>query len=173
MIVAVGNDAQFAKFCEVGGTPEWARDPRFATNAERVRHRAVIVPLIAEVMKTRTQRAWLDALEAAGRALRADQPARPGVRRSAVRRARSARCDLPHALAGTVPQVRHADRVFGDAATYDRPPPLLGEHTATVLRDRLGMSEGAIAALAARSVIQVGVEQVRAAAPAATGEAKA
>ena len=86
LILAVGNDGQFAKFCDVAGTPEWARDPRFATNAERVRNRDALVPLIAAVMRTRTQRAWLDALEAARRSVRADQPARPGVRRSAGRR---------------------------------------------------------------------------------------
>ena len=46
MLLAVGNDGQFARFCEAAGVPGWSRDPRFATNAERVRHRAVLVPMI-------------------------------------------------------------------------------------------------------------------------------
>ncbi len=66
LIVAVGNDSQFAKFCEVAGHAEWARDERFARNENRVRHRAVLVPIIAGVVATRTQRDWLAALEAVG-----------------------------------------------------------------------------------------------------------
>jgi formyl-CoA transferase len=66
VIVAVGNDSQFAKFCEAAGRREWATDARFAKNADRVRHRDVLVPLIADVMATRTQHAWLAALEPLG-----------------------------------------------------------------------------------------------------------
>ena len=66
LILAVGNDAQFAKFCAVAGKPEWSADPRFAKNAGRVRHRDVLVPLIAAVVRERPQRAWLDALEPLG-----------------------------------------------------------------------------------------------------------
>jgi crotonobetainyl-CoA:carnitine CoA-transferase CaiB-like acyl-CoA transferase len=65
------------------------------------------------------------------------------------------RVDLPHPLAGAVPQVR-APLVFSASPlAYDRPPPLLGEHTATVLRETLGLADDAIAALAGRNVIQV------------------
>ncbi len=66
LILAVGNDAQFTRFCEIAGKTEWARDPRFAANAERVKRRDVLVPLIAVVMRTRTQGEWLAALEAVG-----------------------------------------------------------------------------------------------------------
>jgi crotonobetainyl-CoA:carnitine CoA-transferase CaiB-like acyl-CoA transferase len=65
MIVAVGNDGQFAKFCEVAGQPDLSRDPRFARNADRVRHRAALVPVLAALMKTRSRVDWLAALEAA------------------------------------------------------------------------------------------------------------
>ncbi len=154
VIIAVGNDSQFAKFCEVCGTPGWARDPRFATNAERVRNRDVIVPLIAEAMRSRTQREWLAALEPLG------VPCGPINRLDQVFAdpqlvARGLRLDLPHALAGTVPQVGTPIVFSATPLHYDRPPPLLGEHTAAVLRDRLGMSEDAIAMLAAQGVIQV------------------
>jgi crotonobetainyl-CoA:carnitine CoA-transferase CaiB-like acyl-CoA transferase len=154
LILAVGNDGQFAKFCEVAGKPEWAVDPRFAKNADRVRNRAVIVPLVADVMKTRTQRAWLAVLEPMG------VPCGPINKLDQVfadpqLAARRLRMDLPHALAGTVPQVGTPIKFSVTPAHYDRPPPLQGEHTASVLRDRLDMGDDAIAELAARGVIQV------------------
>ncbi|OXH81709.1 CoA transferase, partial [Burkholderia multivorans] len=66
IIVAVGNDGQFRKFVEAGGRPELADDERFATNPARVRHRDTLVPILAEMVKTRSKTAWIDALEAAG-----------------------------------------------------------------------------------------------------------
>ena len=152
VILAVGNDSQFAKFCDVAGRPEWARDPRYVQNAERVRNRSELVPLIADVMRTRTQRAWLDALEAVavpcGPINTLDQ-----VFADPQAVARGLRFDLPHALAGTVPQVR-TPLVLGETPlANERPPPLLGEHTADVLRKRLGLPTEAIAALASAGVI--------------------
>jgi formyl-CoA transferase len=155
IIVAVGNDGQFAKLCDVAGKPEWAVDLRFATNAARVRNRDLLVPLLAAVVKTRTQRQWLDALEPlaipCGPINRLDQVfADPQIRFRALRR------DLPHALAGAVPQVAAPLRFDGRQTMSERPPPLLGEHTATVLRGRLGLDDEALRGLAARSVIQLG-----------------
>src|SRR5207237_1721658 len=66
LVIAVGNDTQFAKLCEVLGTPQWARDPRFATNPGRVRHRDLMVAMIGERLATRRVRDWLAALEPAG-----------------------------------------------------------------------------------------------------------
>lgn len=154
LILAVGNDSQFSKFCEIAGKPEWAADPRFAKNADRVRNRSALVPLVAEVVRTRTQKAWLDALEPlaipCGPINRMDQVfADPQII------ARGMRKDLRHPLAGTVPQVRTPLEFSATPLDYDRPPPLLGEHTAAVLRERLGMADDAIAALAARDVIQL------------------
>ena len=106
LILAVGNDAQFAKFCAVAGQPEWAADSRFAKNADRVRNRDVLVPLIAAVVRTRTQKRLARRAGAAGRAVRPDQPDRPGVRRSAGRRARHADRPAASSWPGTVPQVR-------------------------------------------------------------------
>jgi crotonobetainyl-CoA:carnitine CoA-transferase CaiB-like acyl-CoA transferase len=152
VIVAVGNDSQFAKFCAVAGKPEWASDPRYAKNADRVRNRDVLVPLIAEVMAARTQRAWLDALEPPG------IPCGPINRLDRVFAdpqviARGMQKELSHALAGKVPQVRAPIVFSATKLDYDRPPPLLGEHTAEVLRDRLALAPEAIADLAARGVI--------------------
>jgi crotonobetainyl-CoA:carnitine CoA-transferase CaiB-like acyl-CoA transferase len=152
LILAVGNDSQFAKFCEVAGHPEWARDPRYATNAERVRNRSVLVPLIDEVMRKRPQRDWLAALEPlgvpSGPINRLDQVfADPHVA------ARRLRFDLPHALAGTVPQVAPPMRFSTTPLACESPPPLLGEHTAYVLREVLKLDPDSIADLKERGVI--------------------
>ncbi len=154
VILAVGNDSQFAKFCEVADRRAWAADERFAKNADRVRHRATLVPLVAEVMQTRTQRAWLDALEVEG------VPCGPINRLDQVFAdpqvvARGLRMDLPHPSAGTVPQVGTPIRFSATPPEYGRAPPLLGEHTAAVLRERLAFDADTIAALAARGVIGV------------------
>jgi len=152
LIIAVGNDSQFAKLCAIAGVPQWASDPRYATNAERVRNRAGLVPLIAEIVRARTQRDWLDALEAVGVPCgpinRLDQVfADPQVL------ARQMKLDLPHPLARTAPQVATPIRYSRSSISYRDAPPLLGQHTAVVLRERLGYDDAAIGALAARGVI--------------------
>ncbi|NDP42091.1 MAG: CoA transferase [Aromatoleum sp.] len=154
LILAVGNDGQFAKFCAVAGKPEWAADSRFAKNADRVRNRETLVPMISEVVRTRTQRVWLDALEPLG------IPSGPingldQVFADPQIAARGLRMDLPHPLAGSVPQVGLPLRFSATPPAYDRPPPLLGEHTAEVLRERLGLDDARIAVLASRGVVQV------------------
>ena len=105
-------------------------------------------------MRTKTQKAWLDALEPlaipCGPINRLDQVfADPQVK------ARGLQWDLPHPLAGRVPQVGAPLRFSATPLRYEHPPPLLGEHTAAVLQDRLGMTAGAIDALATRGVIHV------------------
>ena len=154
LILAVGNDGQFARFCEVAGRTAWLDDVRFATNSERVRHRDVVVPLITELMRTRMQRDWLAPLEAAG------VPCGPINRLDQVFAdpqviARGMRVDMPHPLAGTVPQVGNPLKFSSTPVAYTRPPPLLGEHTRNVLSARLGLSNAALDGLAARGVIEV------------------
>ena len=154
LILAVGNDGQFRKFCEVAGVPEWAADPRFATNAGRVRQRDTIVPLIDAVMRTRTQSTWLHALEKAG------IPCGPINRIDQVFddpqvRARGMRIDLPHPHAVSVPGVRAPLRLSGSPLAYAAPPPLLGEHSRSVLHERLGVDDATLAGLVARGVVGV------------------
>lgn len=154
LILAVGNDGQFARFCEVAARPEWSVDPRFATNAGRVQLRDILVPMIAEIVLGRTQRDWLAALEAVG------VPCGPINRLDQVfadpqARARGMRFDLPHPLSGTVPQVANPLNFSATPVTYTQAPPLLGEHTEAVLAERLGLSKESLADLAARGVIQV------------------
>jgi formyl-CoA transferase len=154
LILAVGNDAQFARFCEVAGKTEWARDPRFAANAERVRRRDVLVPLIDAVMRTRAQRDWLAALESVG------VPCGPINRLDQVFAdpqllARGMRIDLPHPLSGAVPQVGNPLHFSATPVAYTQAPPLLGEHTTPVLSQRLGLSAESLGDLAARAIVAV------------------
>lgn len=152
LILAVGNDGQFARFCAVATHPEWATDTRFARNVDRVRNREVLVPIVAAVMRTRTQRDWLAALEPesvpSGPINRLDQ-----VFADPQLAAREMRIDLAHPLAGTVPQVAAPLKFSRSALAYDRSPPLLGEHTAAVLRERLAIDCAAQARLAQRGII--------------------
>jgi crotonobetainyl-CoA:carnitine CoA-transferase CaiB-like acyl-CoA transferase len=150
-IVAVGNDGQFAKFCEVAGQPELARDARFTRNADRVRHRAVLVPLLAAFMKTRTRADWLGALEAAKVPCGpindlADVFADPQVL------AREMTVEMPHPLSGSVRLVASPMKFSATPVQYQRPPPLLGEHTAQILTE-FGLTEAEIAALRAAQAI--------------------
>ncbi|WP_116141349.1 CaiB/BaiF CoA transferase family protein [Trinickia diaoshuihuensis] len=152
IIVAVGNDGQFRKFLEVGGRPELADDARFATNPERVRHREVLVPIIAEMVKTRTKRDWIEALEAAG------VPCGPindlaEVFDDEQVRARGMRVEVPHPSGATAPLVRNPIRMSATPPEVRSAPPTLGEHTDAVLREVLGYDEAAIAALRGKSVI--------------------
>ena len=137
MILAVGNDGQFAKFCEVAGRAEWARDERFATNARRVQHRAELIPLLRQATVMRATHDWVAALEAAG------VPCGPINRLDEVFAdpqviARGLRIELPHAVAGTVPGVANPIRLSASPVAYDRGPPVLGEHTDEVLAQWLG-----------------------------------
>ncbi|HJV94504.1 MAG TPA: CaiB/BaiF CoA-transferase family protein [Albitalea sp.] len=151
IILAVGNDGQFAKFCEVAGRPELARDARFARNADRVRHRATLVPLLAELMQHRSKADWLAALEAAKVPCGAinnlaEVFADPQVRE------RGMTVEVPHPLAGSVPLVANPIKLSATPVQYRRAPPLLGEHTDEVLRE-FGWTDAQRAALREQGAI--------------------
>jgi crotonobetainyl-CoA:carnitine CoA-transferase CaiB-like acyl-CoA transferase len=154
VIVAVGNDTQFAKFCVVLGRADWAADPRFTMNCDRVRNREALVPLIAEVMCGRKVRDWLEALESV------DVPCGPindidQVFADPHLVARNLRFDLPHPLAGSVPQVGAPIRMSETPLTARSAAPLLAQHTLMVLRDFLGITGDRLAALAAAGVVEM------------------
>jgi crotonobetainyl-CoA:carnitine CoA-transferase CaiB-like acyl-CoA transferase len=154
LILAVGNDGQFAKFCAIADHPEWARDERFARNESRVRHRDTLVPLVAAAIALRTQSEWLVALEAVG------VPCGPINKLDQVFAdpqllARGMKLDLPHPLSGSVPQVKVPVKLSGTPLAPEHAPPLLAEHTLQVLRERLSLSEDALARLAAAGVIGI------------------
>ena len=145
-ILAVGNDRQFAKFCAVAGLPELARDPRFETNAGRVRHREALIPLLLPVVAARSQADWLKALEAV------QVPCGPINNLAEVFadpqvRAREMSVSLPHPLScDGVHLVASPMKLSATPVQYRRPPPLLGQHTDEVLRE-LGLSAADIATL--------------------------
>ncbi|MCK0507560.1 CaiB/BaiF CoA transferase family protein [Aromatoleum anaerobium] len=152
MILAIGNDAQFARFCEAAGDASLAADARFATNKARVGHRAVLIPLLNKLTIRRTTADWIARLEALGVPCGpintlADVFADPQVR------SRGLRVDLPHPLAGTVPQVASPMRLSATPVEYRRPPPLLGEHTDEILSSLLALPAERIARLRNDNVI--------------------
>ncbi|WP_079204225.1 CaiB/BaiF CoA-transferase family protein [Pseudomonas sp. CC6-YY-74] len=139
IILTVGNDGQFRKFCEVAGLTALAADSRFSTNQARVAHRAELIPLIRQATVFKTTGQWLAALEQAG------VPCGPindlqQVFADPQVQARGLRVELPHPLAGSVPQVASPIRLSATPVQYRNAPPLLGEHTEQVLQQWLGLS---------------------------------
>ncbi|MBR8093150.1 CoA transferase [Burkholderia cenocepacia] len=132
IVLAVGNDGQFRKFCEIANCGDLASDPRFATNAARVINRERLVPMIQEILVTRTIEQWVTPLSAAGVPCGpindiAQTFAHPQVQ------SRGMRVDLPHSLSGTVPTVANPIRMSGSPIQYRSAPPTLGQHTDDVL----------------------------------------
>ncbi|MES2261269.1 MAG: CaiB/BaiF CoA-transferase family protein [Pseudomonadota bacterium] len=139
MILAIGNDGQFARFCAVAGHPEWAADERYATNPQRVAHRAELIRLLRQLTILRGTNEWIAALEAAG------VPCGPINRIDQVFddphvRARGLRIEMPHPEAGTVPLVASPMRLSASPVAYRMPPPALGQHTGQVLAEWLDIS---------------------------------
>ena len=152
IILAVGNDGQFAKFCEVAGRPELAADARFARNQDRVRHRDTLVPELAALMKTRGKADWLGALEAA------KVPCGPINNLAEVFadehvRSRGMVHSWTHPLADTLDLVASPLKLSATPVRNDLPPPLLGQHTAEVLNDWLGDSPQRWSELQRRGVV--------------------
>lgn len=152
MILAIGNDGQFARFCETAGAPELAADPRFATNRARVSNRAELVPMLRELTVQRKTAEWVRQLEA--RAVPcgpintlADVFADPQVQ------ARGMKVTMPHPVAGSVPLVASPMRLSRTPVDYRMPPPMVGEHTDQILSATLGLDAAAIASLHEQGVV--------------------
>jgi crotonobetainyl-CoA:carnitine CoA-transferase CaiB-like acyl-CoA transferase len=151
-ILAVGNDGQFRKFCEVAGIAQLADDARFATNKARVAHRAELIPLLRQATVFKTTAQWIELLETAG------VPCGPindlqQVFADPQVQARGLRLDLPNALGSSTPQVASPLRLSATPVAYCSAPPLLGQHTEALLRRLLDMSEGQVAELREAGVI--------------------
>lgn len=151
-MLAVGNDGQFARFCEVLGDPELATDPRYATNAARVANRDRLVPYLEQRLATRPSAHWLAGLEAA------TVPCAPVNRIDQVFddpqvQARGLRIELPHPTAGHVPGVANPVRFSATPIAYGHAAPGLGEHTGAVLGELLGLDATELAALGSAGVV--------------------
>jgi crotonobetainyl-CoA:carnitine CoA-transferase CaiB-like acyl-CoA transferase len=152
VIIAVGNDAQFAKFCDVAGRPDLANDPRYQRNADRVRNREELIAEIETAVVKRPVAWWVQRLDDAGIPCGpindiAQAMADPQVA------ARGLRIDLQHPLAGTVPMVANPIKLSATPPTYERPPPTLGQHTAEILRELAGINAEELERLRALGVV--------------------
>lgn len=152
IILAVGNDGQFAKFCAVAGRPELASDPRYARNQDRVRNRAELVPLLAQIMKSRSKADWLAALEAAKVPCGAINSlgevfADPQVQ------GRGMVTEWQHPLKDGLRLVSSPIKLSATPVRTDLAPPLLGQHTHEVLRDVLGYADAQLSNLQHNKVI--------------------
>ena len=152
LILAVGNDSQYAKFCAVAGHPELATDPRYARNQDRVRNRLELVPLLQDIMRTRNKAAWLAALEEAKVPCGAINNIAEVFDDPQVRE-RGMVTTWPHPINPGLHLVSSPIKLSATPVRTDRPPPLLGEQTDEVLRTVLGYSEAHISALKEGQVI--------------------
>jgi crotonobetainyl-CoA:carnitine CoA-transferase CaiB-like acyl-CoA transferase len=152
VIVAVGNDSQYASFCEVIGRRDLAGDPRFLTVGLRNVNRDALIPQIAETMLTRTMKEWVRKMEAA------NVPCGPinnmqQVFEDPQVRHRQMKLSLPHSVGGDIPSLANPIRFSDTPIRYRHAAPTLGEHTDEVLSGRLGMPADRIAALKARGIV--------------------
>jgi crotonobetainyl-CoA:carnitine CoA-transferase CaiB-like acyl-CoA transferase len=151
LVVAVGNDMQFLALCRILGHEEWATDPRFARNEDRVRHRELLEALVGEQIATRSRADWIEAMSGAGipngpvssvaEALSSPHAA-----------ARQMVTSIDHPTIGTFLSLGLPMRLSENPTSIDRHPPLLGEHTDEVLME-LGYDGDGIAALRAEGIV--------------------
>ena len=156
LILAVGNDAQYVKFCKVANIPELGVNPLFARNRDRVHNRAQLVPILESVMKLRTKADWLAALEAAKVPCGAinnlaEVFADPQIE------ARGMVTHWPHPFKRDLPLVASPIRLSAtpvrEPGRGGLPPPLLGQHTGEVLREVLHYSDAQLLELKNTQVI--------------------
>ena len=152
IIIAVGNDGQYAAFCKVIGVPHLATDPDYATGPQRNRNRKALIPLIAEAMLVRTMEEWVPLLEAK------NVPCGPiynlkQVFEDAQVRHRDMQRSLPHSAGVQAPSVANPIRLSDTPIQYGRSAPLLGEHNRNILQDRLGLTPERVAELQSKGVV--------------------
>ncbi|MBT3239018.1 MAG: CoA transferase [Rhodospirillaceae bacterium] len=137
-ILAVGNDAQFQRFCDFAGVSDLADDDRFNTNAQRIINREALIALLVPVLKTKASRHWLDGLAELG------VPVGPVNTIAQVFEDpqvvhRGMKINMPHDLAGSVDLIASPIGMSETPVSYRRPPPTLGQHTDEVLSELLDM----------------------------------
>ena len=152
LMLAVGNDRQFADLGRALGHSEWASDARFATNPARVAHREILIPLLTEIFRAQPTRHWLETL------LSADVPCGPvndipAALNDPHTRARAMVQTIEHTNCGSLPIIGPAPKLSATPTRIASPPPLLGEHTDQVLKEFLGYGDAHLAALRAEGTI--------------------
>ncbi len=152
IILACGNDNLFNKFCEVAQCQYLAKDPKFATNGQRVNNRAEITQILGEIFIKKTTKEWVQLLDDAGVANGPINSIAEVFEEPQVQ-ARGMQIELPHAAAGKVTLVGSPMKFSATPITYDIPPPALGQHTQEILEKVLHKSEDQIALLQSSGVI--------------------
>ena len=152
IILAVGNDSQFAHFCGAAGHPGLAEEPRFKTNSQRIIHREALIPLIAGIMLTRSKREWIQALEATNVPCGPINSMKEVLEDPQVRH-RQLRVDMPHPLGGTASVVRSPLRLSETPVEYRLAPPMLGQHNEEILKGLLGRDSDELKRLKAAGII--------------------
>ena len=152
IMLTIGNDSQYRRFCELVERPDLADDARFEKNNGRVKHRDVLLPILDEILLSKSSQQWLDDLNARGIPCgpinNLDQVfADPQVRHRGVR------IELEHPSAGRVPSVSNPIRFSQTEISHDRAPPLLGQHTDDVLARILDVDPENLARLHAEQII--------------------
>ncbi|WFE70273.1 CaiB/BaiF CoA-transferase family protein [Halomonas sp. M1] len=152
VIIAIGNDGQFKRFCEAVGRPELAIDPRFGTNPERVKHRLALIPLMVEITRTRTSHEWIEMLGAISVPCGPIQNIAQVFNDPQVQ-ARNMQIEL-ESDTGVVPGVANPIKYSKTPLAYHKPPPRLGEDTDSVLERLLHKSASDISALRQKGVVK-------------------
>ncbi len=152
IILACGNDNLFNKFCEAAGCAGLPEDPRFSTNAERVKNRVEITRLLNAVFEQRSTKEWVKLLDDAGVANGPINTIKEVFEEPQVI-ARGMKFELPHAAAGKVTLVASPMKFSGTPLKHDMPPPVVGQHTDEILRTVLKKTDAEIAALKASGAV--------------------
>ncbi len=146
IVLTVGNDSQWKRFCTAVGQPELAADGRFETATKRIENREALTPTLEAKFATRSSAHWLEALELA------DIPSGPvnelnEVFADSQVRERGMAVPVPHPLLETLTLIANPIRFSNTPLDRYEPPPTLGQHTESVLRDLLGITEAEMAEL--------------------------
>ncbi len=138
VILACGNDNLFAKFCAAAHREDLPQDERFTKNANRVKHRATLVPVLEDIFKQRSTEDWVNALETAGVPCGPINTVAQAFANPQVQ-SRGMQIQLPHPLAGQVPLMGSPMKFSGTPIEHKLPPPVLGQHSEEILEQVLGM----------------------------------
>ena len=150
--LTIGNDGQFAQLAKVFGHPEWVEDPRFRTGGARRKHRAELIPMIQEIFRTRTVGEWVDLFAPAG------IPCGPVNNLKQVFEdphtvARGMRVEVEHETLGKVPLVANPIKYSESPVEYRLAPPMLGQHTRSILAEFAGVTDAEFEQLQKDAVI--------------------